>query len=1424
MELFRNTLEGIEDDKIKTSLETVYRCMEDRENDFRVAAEIGQMLVERNKQLMDDLANVENDWQYKFEEQKKVGDELLGDVRMLEDQIQNLTDTNKELQQTKDDWKRRCEQLQQENYNQSEMREQLSENMDELESKVRESKLVAKANSAYKEKMRELFAEIEKHKAEIQTQKNENKELRKQNANQSRDLKSFKQTSSQSQNLEVELNHLREKVAPVKELKQTNKKMKTKITDLEQKNKSLQEQMENNTNLQEALDSLMTANKHFREQHDLDKTHIDELEKRIVSLSSKGTAAPVVNPNSPTLTTTANPTGRGTGGDLWEEVIDAMEDERSQIGEQFRKMVDGEVEKRVGDVKTEVQGKVEGELSEWKKEEKRKMEERDREREEKYKRDIKELLREREEEERKRLEEMEGKIKEERRKREEDKEARNKEREVEKKEAERKWKEREDQWREEEKEKRTAEKKEREEEEKRQKEREEERERVAREKKEKEDKDKREEKERRREKKEKEREEEDLRRKQEMEEWKEKVENEVEERERVKMGRKIGEERMKWEEEERKKREDEREEAERKRTEAAEGEEEEIFGVMERIASQIEEKEAEVAREREEKEQWKGMYYTLKEELEKREEREEVEKKNRDKEKKERKEREERERKEKEDRKRIDRAEREERDRQEREKRDARDEARTKELEQVKDRARRDLDELRAQAKLQLEGLKQKQAQEIAERQQREAAEAEARRQALELENKQRAEERQREEEARAKSEAERQEAEARDKQLREEAAAKQQTELNQALEREKKLNSDIESLQKEISSLRSAAASIPSSPSPALSHSGENIPARLRDRSASTPPKVAVPTNAPISTPVATSEVSPIPASPSPTEIFARIAQRSNYTKPSPSQLRSAHSVNDLFSDLSSGAASGEIQNHSEALDTNRKLPLLVGRRRSGTAGSTGAPSLTASSDEEEIKQEDILVNALQLEGLLNRLSISVMKLANQEESKKLGAMVHKQTKGYLVKLNKYLDQNIKSNMNNNNNNNNTAATPGVGLNDPLRRAQIEEGIGQLENLYPLTENCVALVYSKPISVLNQNKFRTFVSKMSEANHLIATSSTLAFVDESIEISPSGAEDTKNEEKEEVAVMLEDNTPNIMVAAKAALASPGDEGARNRLTNLIKETREISQSAKKQNMNRIPISSINGGDLSGVRRELRFDEIKPFNPEDDSDYLATDESILRMIDNNPKLEDDEKIIVKMLQSTEPETLRSGIEQVTHKLETINETERRYIRLIMSLREKLNDANLAVMNKTMRSVLSFKKLTQLSNACIDNVLRESKNMYKIQGLKNPSLMCVCIDMVMEVAILMRRNNDFSEGINAPTLEKLERFTAAYESRRLAGGKVGGIGASGGTERREGGDRGKEGGLLSWVFGSRSPGPKGGDRGGGSGGMMSPRGK
>ena len=54
---------GASDAGTLTDLEVVYNCIEERENDFKVAAQIGQMLVERNSQLMDELEGAKRDWE-----------------------------------------------------------------------------------------------------------------------------------------------------------------------------------------------------------------------------------------------------------------------------------------------------------------------------------------------------------------------------------------------------------------------------------------------------------------------------------------------------------------------------------------------------------------------------------------------------------------------------------------------------------------------------------------------------------------------------------------------------------------------------------------------------------------------------------------------------------------------------------------------------------------------------------------------------------------------------------------------------------------------------------------------------------------------------------------------------------------------------------------------------------------------------------------------------------------------------------------------------------------------------------------------------------------------------------------------------------------------------------------------------------------
>lgn len=50
---------------VVTELEEVYKCVEERENDFKVAAEIGQMLVQRNQQLMQEKDDTRKDYEAK---------------------------------------------------------------------------------------------------------------------------------------------------------------------------------------------------------------------------------------------------------------------------------------------------------------------------------------------------------------------------------------------------------------------------------------------------------------------------------------------------------------------------------------------------------------------------------------------------------------------------------------------------------------------------------------------------------------------------------------------------------------------------------------------------------------------------------------------------------------------------------------------------------------------------------------------------------------------------------------------------------------------------------------------------------------------------------------------------------------------------------------------------------------------------------------------------------------------------------------------------------------------------------------------------------------------------------------------------------------------------------------------------------------
>lgn len=119
------------------------------------------------------------------------------------------------------------------------------------------------------------------------------------------------------------------------------------------------------------------------------------------------------------------------------------------------------------------------------------------------------------------------------------------------------------------------------------------------------------------------------------------------------------------------------------------------------------------------------------------------------------------------------------------------------------------------------------------------------------------------------------------------------------------------------------------------------------------------------------------------------------------------------------------------------------------------------------------------------------------------------------------------------------------------------------------------------------------------------------------------------------------------------------------------------------------------------------------------------------------------------------------------RIKRMQREEKYFIKAICALRDKLDDANLRIMNKAMKEVLSFYQLIQLSDALISSVANEAKDLLKTKGLRNPSLACLAISLLQEVCLLMHRCNDFSVGINQPTLEKLEAFKKKFAAKESA---------------------------------------------------------
>jgi hypothetical protein len=99
---------------------------------------------------------------------------------------------------------------------------------------------------------------------------------------------------------------------------------------------------------------------------------------------------------------------------------------------------------------------------------------------------------------------------------------------------------------------------------------------------------------------------------------------------------------------------------------------------------------------------------------------------------------------------------------------------------------------------------------------------------------------------------------------------------------------------------------------------------------------------------------------------------------------------------------------------------------------------------------------------------------------------------------------------------------------------------------------------------------------------------------------------------------------------------------------------------------------------------------------------------------------------------------------------------------ISDLNQRMDDAQLGVLSRRMREMLGFKDLIQISNTVVESVIVhvESQLVAKAEG-RDGRLMV--LNLIREAAKVRKANNDVAEGINQPTLDKLQQFNREYHS-------------------------------------------------------------
>lgn len=272
VEMFARALDRLRQGEATSSLveefEAVYRCFEEREKDFHAAVEVGQMLVEKNKQLMEAA------------EHSSYQDESSHQVEILKTRNHELHETMKEMEVKRDLFKQKYRSLE-------EARDKLLEYVKELEEEQRNNRLEIKANANAKRENRRLVKKLEQYKEEIQELMEKHEKMQKQNSQLRNDLMLLKEKRFSPEDrkiLEGQIVELEKENKELKTIKEAFTKLKDAFAKLEAENVQLRGLADQNASLKTVIDNLTKLDHQRQVQLEQHRTLLEQARNTIAFL------------------------------------------------------------------------------------------------------------------------------------------------------------------------------------------------------------------------------------------------------------------------------------------------------------------------------------------------------------------------------------------------------------------------------------------------------------------------------------------------------------------------------------------------------------------------------------------------------------------------------------------------------------------------------------------------------------------------------------------------------------------------------------------------------------------------------------------------------------------------------------------------------------------------------------------------------------------------------------------------------------------------------------------------------------------------------------------------------------------------------------------------------------------------------------